>query len=475
MKKGMSFLLRVILFAVLLVCSLFAVNRVMEPKYTFENTNWPTTSTFEQFYKMKRNTVDVLFFGSSFAVNAFSPQEVYEYSGIRSYNLGSEQQSIFMSCAWLKEALQYQSPKAVVLECRYAFYKESNTPFNMNESFMRKSMDPMRNGKNKYETVRTICEKDKNQDAMSYYFTNLLYHSRWKDAGEEDLFISASEAPMKGYSPLYTTDTGPFEPVHITDPDYFIPADALMTEYLEEMCGICRENDTDLILVTVPATDMHEGMHNTLAEFAEEHGISYYDFGEESLFEEAGWDLEVENPADHMNYHGSTRMSKIMADLLMKEYGIEGVQDAQWEESRGYYDMIRKAGNLSAVTDPDVYFRLLQDDDLVIFVSRDAGAYMPEDVTEALSLSDPQDAWILVREKGGDLFREGESLRLEGETGKLRYLIEQGGDGTSIILNDSVHSRKAEGLHVTVYDPSLNKVIDEVCFVFAPSVQALRD
>ncbi len=477
MGRHISFIRRCILFALLLCVSLGAMNKVLEPKYTFRNSNWPTTSTFEQFYRMKKDSADVLFFGSSFAVNAFSPQEIYEYNGIRSYNLGSEQQSIFMSYAWLREALKYQSPQAVVLECRYAFYKESNTPFNMNESFMRKSMDPMHIGRVKAETVRTICAKDPAQSRMSYYFTNLMYHTRWKEAGEADLFERAADAPMKGYSPLYVTDTDPFEPVRITDPSYLIPADALMIEYLDKMCALCAENNIRLILVTVPATDMHEGMHNTLQRYADEHGVVYYDIGEEGFFRKAGFDTRTENPADHMNRHGSVRMSRLMADILHEEYGIQGKKDSQWEDSRAYYEVIRRAGEYSAITDPAEYFSRLEDSGLIVFAANDAGSFLPGDIAAKLGIpgGDRSDALVLVRDAAGIHFPEAGRAVLQGWVSGLRYTVKAEAGESVIELDGADQCRKGKGLHVTVYDPDLAKTVDEVCFIFGDSPQALRD
>ena len=97
MKRFMKYVLKCILFAGIVTGLLLAVNEKMKPVYTYRNSNWPTTSTFRQFYKMERDSVDVLFFGSSFAVNAFDPQVIYDETGLRSYSLSSEQQSPFIS------------------------------------------------------------------------------------------------------------------------------------------------------------------------------------------------------------------------------------------------------------------------------------------------------------------------------------------------------------------------------------------
>ena len=122
--------LRCILLLTVITALLTRVNHITIPKYTLANSEWPSTSTYHQFYKMEKDTLDVLFFGASVAVNSFSPQELYNNFGITSYNLGSEQQSIFLSYFWLKEALTYQSPKVVVLDTLYLFNTHPENAIN---------------------------------------------------------------------------------------------------------------------------------------------------------------------------------------------------------------------------------------------------------------------------------------------------------------------------------------------------------
>ena len=141
MIVGVFFLLALMILTV-------RTNRVLEVKSFYgNNSSWPTTSTYEQFYKMKRNSIDVLFLGSSVCVNAFSPQEMYNIYGIRSYNLGSEQQSMVLSYYWLKEALRFQKPKVVIIDttlCYENFNPRILPLLNTGEGLIRKCLDPMR-------------------------------------------------------------------------------------------------------------------------------------------------------------------------------------------------------------------------------------------------------------------------------------------------------------------------------------------
>ena len=76
-KKTLLVLIEWGIFALIAFTAVGIVNKAFEPKYTYQNSSYPTTSTFEGFYKMKRDTVDVLILGSSVAVNAFDPQQLY--------------------------------------------------------------------------------------------------------------------------------------------------------------------------------------------------------------------------------------------------------------------------------------------------------------------------------------------------------------------------------------------------------------
>ena len=90
MKKCIISILRAVIFLSLLVVSLYYINKMLLPKYISSNSNWPTTTTYNQFYEMEEDTVDVFFFGSSLMVNAFSPQTIYNEYGIRRAETGPQ-------------------------------------------------------------------------------------------------------------------------------------------------------------------------------------------------------------------------------------------------------------------------------------------------------------------------------------------------------------------------------------------------
>lgn len=69
-RSVISAIIEWIVFAVIAFMTISAVNPLFYPKSTYVSSAWPSTSTYNGFYKMKRNSVDVLFIGSSVAANA---------------------------------------------------------------------------------------------------------------------------------------------------------------------------------------------------------------------------------------------------------------------------------------------------------------------------------------------------------------------------------------------------------------------
>lgn len=334
--------IRYIVFVICLCMTLTGVNYLLEPKYTYRNTTWPTTSTFNQFYAMEKNTVDVLFLGSSYCVNAFSPQYLYDTYGYRSYNLGSEQQSLFLSYYWLREALRFQSPSAVILEGRNIFPKESDTPVNTNEAFLRKALDPMHWSDVKYEAVTELCKLDPSQSILSYVFTNIRFHERWKELSPDDLdWQSVHTAELKGYYPMENTvPEHAFHPFDNEDKGIPIDPDPLMLEYLLKIKELCDERGIHLYVISIPAGDMYQGMHETLMPFVQAHGITYYNLSEIGLYTSLGIDEETENAVDHADWRASLKLTDFAGRLLQQDTAIPRVTDAQWEKTKDFCEKL---------------------------------------------------------------------------------------------------------------------------------------
>ena len=373
MKKRLKTAVKFISFTLIACMLVLAVNEWMRPKFYFDGI-WSPTNTYKDFYKLDKNSVDVLFLGSSHAITAFNPQVIYDNYGITSYNLSSEQQSILISYYWLEEALKYQSPKVVVLDA-FTLHKYTEVyvynDLNCAEGAIRKAMDNMRFSPLKIRAAKEIAKIDPTQDALSFFLLNIRYHSRWTDLSESDYYDSAfvNHGGIKGYNIIGGFDPGADDvTLNVSDLSEVEaePMIGIADEYLGRIVEVCKENNIQLILTNTPYAESLQ-RYKSVAEYAADHDIPYYDFNEETLYNEIGYSAS-ENLLYHPNYLGAEKISDYMGKILSEEYGITPRIDDSFVKTKENYE--HKVNNLKLKETEDIYeyLDMLKNDDYSIFI-----------------------------------------------------------------------------------------------------------
>ncbi len=476
------------IFVIILSVLLIQLNRVCMIK-AIEHHYFSPVSTDGGFYQMDRNSIDVLFFGSSHAYNAFSPQEIYNNYQIRSYNMASSSQGVWLSYYWMKEALKYQHPKAIVLE---VFYSANRT---MDEPAARKGIDYMHLSPVKIQAIQTALKEVPDQSMISYLFPNLEYHDRWKELTEDDYRYNnlRNEYSLKGYSP---------QEVRVLDEEEFIPLDLsveeytewtpTIQEYMEKIANLCAENGVQLILVKTPTTHWLPQDHNVVQRFANEHDLRFYDFNTQELYTALGYNFgQDSSDYGHANIWGADKISLLLGYYLSTECNIEGTVDYQWDRSNPYVEQIKNGYRLCYTNDINEYLQLLQKTNYDVFIS------VKGDMTGAL----PADTVSILREFGVQVdFSKAanssyafvktssqikEDMRLEpvGWSGTFRntnstYEISSKGaesdNVSSIIIDDKEYSLNERGMNIVVYDEGTHHVVDSVCFDTAETLNAIH-
>jgi len=154
------------------------------------------------FYKQEKNSIDILVLGSSHAYSSFNPYLIKEKTGLNGYNFSTQQQPLWITYYYFKEALKYQKPKYVVLEVHMAAVGVEEFA---EESINRDAIDKMRFSLNKINAINTSVEK--NSERMSYYFNIIKYHSRYKELTMNDFKTTfcGKTVDNKGYIALPKT------------------------------------------------------------------------------------------------------------------------------------------------------------------------------------------------------------------------------------------------------------------------------
>lgn len=284
-----------------------------------------TTAVIDGFYELENNSIDVIFLGSSQVMTAVSPMQIYNDTGISSYNLGTEQQNLVTSYYLLEEALRFQSPKVVVLDMLFLFPYYNESALNSKEEFVRKSFDYMKWSANKWEAINTICTLDNTHKIQNYLFPFLRYHSRWAELNSSDFtyLFKNKENPLKGFSIVTDNEVFDFSGFSLsTSSAQGTPVDTMLF-YFEKIVSTCQENDIHLLLIKTPRGNgsWGEAYHNTVQTLAEKYDLPFLDYNEKTLFEAINFNPDTDyQDASHVNYYGAVKITKHLSCYLSNHY-----------------------------------------------------------------------------------------------------------------------------------------------------------
>lgn len=309
-KKTVLSVLAVLLVFVLLLS--FAT-RLLQPKYM---TDLVEGSMLSQYYR-ESGGHDVIFIGDCEVYANFSPMELYREKGITAYIRGSSQQLIWQSYYVLKETLEYETPKAVVLNVNSMRYSEP-----VSEAFHRLTIDKMRWSDEKVGIILASMTEEEN--FLSYVFPILRYHSRFDELTSEDLeyLFRTKDNTWNGF--LMNKEINALEelPTKRMLSDYRFSD--LCYEYLDKIYRLCLDAGAELILIKAPSVYpyWYDEYDAQIEDYASEHGLSFYNFLDH--VEEIGIDYSVDtyDQGLHMNLTGATKLSRFFAGILAENHGI---------------------------------------------------------------------------------------------------------------------------------------------------------
>lgn len=487
-------LIKCTVFLLLLCLVLRGVTGILVPKnYTGE---WSSpVPTYSGFYNMEKNTVDVVFLGSSHAYASFCPQVLYDNYGITSYNLGMGNQNILLNYFWLKEALKTQSPKAVVLEGIFLFPRVDE-PANTTEAALQKSLSYMKWSSNRINAIKAICKADSGQK-FADYIPNIRFHDRWKELHEEDFSAGDIESrnELKGYSSGFYgyCEYKQYKPYGLQEDscEEMLP---VMKEYLDKIAELCREKNIELILTLTPSAGASPKRHNTLRKYSEEKEILFYDFNTKDAFSEMNYNFQTDNSdTEHPNVWGAAKITDKIGQILKETLGLPAHEDTQWSSTSDFYkDKLYDAG-ISHIDDIYDYLDAIDNDRYTVFMSvKDDSSYsMNETIVNAMSkLGLRTDLRGRFRESYYAVIEEGNVLYEQCADGPLEYvgsirkgrtmfkIISEGsavGNSSSICIEGRELSVNSRGLNIVVIDNESCSVIDSVCFDTCDGLAAVRE
>ena len=204
-------------------------------------------SRMNEFHKLKKNSADVLVFGSSHVYRNVDPTVLYEEYGITGFDLGSAGQWISLSYYQMKEALRTQHPKVIIFEVYKAYYTND---YPETSGVTLKAIAGMNSLQNKMDAIKSTVEDP--DEYLDFLFGFPVYHSRYNEMTLKDIRFTKPKTGNQylGYVPLMNV-----KPAEVLDPSYITERRELSEKtihYLDKMYELARENGCDLLFCLTP-------------------------------------------------------------------------------------------------------------------------------------------------------------------------------------------------------------------------------
>ena len=353
--------IKAFIFITILIIIICLLNRVFSPVGSSEG-GWYVAGAMRDMYKQDKNTIDVLYVGDSNVYTGVSPLEIYNNIGVTGFSASTPQQDMIGSYYVIKEFFKKQKPKVVMLETGEFFTLREH----FTELGMRSEIDYMNSGIDKLGILNDKCLNLNFTEKLNYLFPIIRFHDRYQRLTEFDIrkLVLKSEISYKGY--LYDIKTEKYksklknnyqeykkyEEEHkkskIENSDLKIPD--YVNEKIDLLTKFCKDNNSELILLTMPVTDDRAiEKHEVIQKYAEEKGIKYVDFNLESE-NPINWETDTQDKGYHLNIKGAEKVGNYISKYLSENFEFENKKDKpeykKWNEVLQAYNERKKEDNV---------------------------------------------------------------------------------------------------------------------------------
>lgn len=312
MKKRRNILsIGVVLIA--FIVAFLLISKLLQPKYM---TELEEGSFISEYYREAGNH-DVIFLGDCEVYANYSPMELYRDYGITAYIRGTPQQLVWMSYYIAEETFRQETPRVLVFNVNAMRYSEP-----VSEAYNRLTIDKMRWSASKTGIILSSMTEE--EQFLSYVFPILRYHSRFDQLTQEDFtyLFQVKNNTFNGFQLHTEVEPAGALPVKRVLADYRFGD--ICYEYLDKLRVLCEENGTKLILVKAPSLYpyWYEEYDAQIREYAKKHGLSYYNFAEQT--DEIGLDFAADtyDGGYHLNLSGANKLSRYFGEILVEEHGL---------------------------------------------------------------------------------------------------------------------------------------------------------
>ena|GEM_PF-366517 len=364
---------------------------------------------------------DVLFLGTSHMINAVLPLELWHNYGITSYNLGGHSNEIATTYWVLENALDYASPKAVVIDCyqlgnmqkasgSFEYVHLSLDAFPLTLTKLRAAADLLddtdadassaasssgtdiakagasagtdssRTAGQEMPSVEAASSESRSMLGLLWDFS--VYHARWKELGKPD-FEPEATIEYGAESRISLTSITPPAANH----GKTLKAETTGMQYLDRIIRTCRNRNIDVILTSLPysfsETDDWQEI-NSAAGMAAAYDIPFINFFDVA---DIRYSTDFHDPASHLNVSGAQKITEYLGSYLRNTMKLPDHRSDStyryWNDDYALYSEM-KENRLAGTEDLRSFLLQLEDQGYGFVISAGDPALFQDDIICAL-------------------------------------------------------------------------------------------
>lgn len=365
--KNVERVLSCLIVITLLVGSLKCLTDIMERK--------TSDIKYQDFFAEKEN-FDILFMGSSHVINGVFPMELWRDYGIVSYNFGGHGNQIATSYWVMENALDYTTPKLMVIDCFNLDEMVKTTPIDF--AYLHQSFDAFPLSINKIKAANDLLddsvaveqrkefEVKENPTVLGILWNFSVYHSRWNDISVEDFqtkYSNEKGAELRiGIAVPNENDT--------ISPDLKLENDTLAEEYLCKIIEECQKRGIEVLLTYLPypANVADQMDANKVKDIAKQYNVGYINFLTENVVD---YQIDCYDEKSHLNPSGARKVTAYLGSYIQEHYNIpdqrNNLEYAHWNKNYDDY-LAYKIEEIKDVQELDVCLMVISDKDFDILI-----------------------------------------------------------------------------------------------------------
>ncbi len=341
--------------------------------------SWKTTSdgafsSTKQLYNTPKDSIDVVFLGSSHVYFDVYPSILWRDYHYASFDMSCSAMLKEESVHHLKELLKTQSPKEVYVETYGLLFDEQLVFSNYYRSILT-----LRPGFNRLDLIKTIVPE---KDRPDFYFKWSIVHNKYDEFTKYDFVSYPANSYGKGayyfFRPAEISglsfNPGEIKPGVLSNDDY---------KYFNELIELSEEYGFKLSFFASPYCIGEDGQAkiNAAAKYLTSLGYTFTDFN--LLWDELKLDINTDfADAEHLNANGAAKLTAYFANnLIDPSLMVSDADDKiyeQWDKDLLLFEQLEYDYSLKATSDPLLYAdRLLENQNITAVISLEPG-YFPQ-------------------------------------------------------------------------------------------------